>query len=65
MMILIEILKTIGRGFKVRIDSLFYCGNNPKSEDFEPVYRLHEKEGTPDEMLEYLKQLDFNTRKMQ
>jgi hypothetical protein len=56
--------KLIGRGFNIRIDSIFNCGINPPSENFEPIHQLHIKEDTPKELSDFLKQLDFNTRKM-
>ena len=59
-----ETKKLIGRGFKVRIDSIYDCGKNAGFEDFEPIHQLHIKENTPNEMSGFLRQLDFNTRKM-
>jgi hypothetical protein len=58
-----KITKLIGRGFKVRIDSVFSCGNNAHFECFEPIHQLHLKENTPKELSAFLIQLDFNTRK--
>lgn len=56
--------KLIGRGFNIRIDSIFDCGINASSESFEPIHALHLKEDTPKELSTFLKQLDFNTRKI-
>ncbi|MDX2367977.1 MAG: hypothetical protein QNK36_06170 [Colwellia sp.] len=56
--------KLIGKGFKIRIDSIFDCGKDASFEDFEPIHQLHIKADTPKEMSALLRQLDFNTRKM-
>jgi hypothetical protein len=56
--------KLIGRGFNIRIDSIFDCGKNASFEDFEPLHQMHSKEDTPKELSVFLRQLDFNTRKM-
>lgn len=56
--------KLIQRGFNHRIDLVYNFGVDATFEDFEPLHQLLNKEGAPKELSAFLKQLDFNTRKM-
>jgi hypothetical protein len=56
--------KLIGRGFNKRIDSIFDFGHGSPAKDYEKLHQLLVKEGATKELADFLKQLDFNTRKM-
>jgi hypothetical protein len=59
-----ETKKAIGIGFKISIDSIFDFGVHATFEDFEQLHQLLEEDSAPKELSAFLKQLDFNTRKM-
>lgn len=58
-----KVKKLIGRGFKVRIDSLYDFGADAPPESFEPLHELLVEDGALQELSGFLRQIDFNTRK--